>query len=479
MKLQLFPKQTLAFTSLATEILYGGAAGGGKSHLMRVAAISWCVDIPGLNVYIFRRQHGDLFKNHMEGPSGFMALLGAWVEAGYVKINLSDNQIRFWNGSVIHLCHCQHEKDMIKYQGSEIHVLMIDELTHFTDKIYRFLRNRVRLAGLDVPQKYKGVFPRILCGSNPGGVGHTWVKATFIDPFKELEVNRVEDEEGGMLRQYIPAKMSDNPRLAIDDPDYEKRLKGLGDPALVKAMKDGDWNIALGAFFADVWKPGRIVLPWFKIPPTWRVDRSFDWGSSRPSATIWWAETDGTSVDVPGQGQFTFPRGSLIAIAEDYTWNGKPNEGLRLHSHELAKRIKEAEAKLSLPQRISPGPADNAINDVRDGKSIASEMELSGVSWTKSDKSPGSRINGWDLMRKKLKNAAPTDDEGNPLPVEEPGLWVMDNCRHLIRTLPAIPADDKKPDDIDTDAEDHLADAARYRVTAPTNQVTTKKLGGT
>ncbi|CTQ45737.1 terminase large subunit domain-containing protein [Roseibium aggregatum] len=479
MQLQLFPKQTLAFTSLATEILYGGAAGGGKSHLMRVAAVAWCIDVPGIQVYIFRRQYGDLFANHMEGPSGFLSLLSEWVEAGYVKINLSDNKIRFWNGSVIHLCHCQHEKDRFKYQGAEIHVLMIDELTHFTDKIYRFLRNRVRLSGLDIPAKYKGLFPRILCGSNPGGVGHTWVKSTFIDPKPELEIYRASDDEGGMLRQYIPAKMSDNPKLAEDDPDYEKRLKGLGDEALVRAMKDGDWNIALGAFFADVWKPGRIILPHFKIPNTWRVDRSFDWGSAKPSATIWWAETDGTEVEIPGRGPFAFPRGSLIAISEDYTWNGKPDEGLRLHSTELARRIKEIEGKLGLSQMIHPGPADNAIYDVQDGKSIASEMEKIGVRWIRSDKSPGSRVNGWDHMRKMLKNAAPTDEEGNALPVEEPGLWVMDNCRHIIRTLPALPRDENKPDDIDTKAEDHIADAARYRVAAPKRSVTSSKLGGT
>lgn len=156
MELCLHERQTEAFLTEATELLYGGAAGGGKSHLMRVASIAWCVDIPGLQVYIFRRLSDDLHKNHMEGHSGFPALLSEWIEGGHAKINWSKNFIEFWNGSKIHLCHCQYEKDVIKYQGAQIHVLLIDELTHFTEKIYRYLRGRCRLGGLKVPERYRG-----------------------------------------------------------------------------------------------------------------------------------------------------------------------------------------------------------------------------------------------------------------------------------------------------------------------------------
>ncbi len=144
--LNLHPKQGVAFTSTATEILYGGAAGGGKSHLMRAAAISWCAAIPGLQVYLFRRLMPDLVKNHMEGPKGFRAMLAPWVDAGFVEI--VEGEIRFWNGARIYLCHCKEERDRYKYQGAEIHVLLIDELTHFTDAIYRFLRGRVRCGRL-------------------------------------------------------------------------------------------------------------------------------------------------------------------------------------------------------------------------------------------------------------------------------------------------------------------------------------------
>ena len=128
MDLTLHPKQGLAFLSRATEILYGGAAGGGKSHLLRVAALAWCADIPGLQVYLFRRTHPELAKNHLEGAGSFPALLSAWTGAGFVRINLSQNVIRFGNGSGIHLSHCQYPRDLLHYQGAEIHVLMIDEL---------------------------------------------------------------------------------------------------------------------------------------------------------------------------------------------------------------------------------------------------------------------------------------------------------------------------------------------------------------
>lgn len=141
-RLKLHPRQSLAFLSKATEILYGGAAGGGKSHLMRVVAIMLSMAVAGLQVYIFRRVSDDLRKNHLEGPSGLRVMLSPLVVSGHVKFNDSRGGgiFEFWNGSKIYLCHCQYEKDMYKYQGAEIHLLLMDELTLFTEAIYRFLR---------------------------------------------------------------------------------------------------------------------------------------------------------------------------------------------------------------------------------------------------------------------------------------------------------------------------------------------------
>ena len=130
LELPLHPKQGVAYLSKATEILYGGAAGGGKSYFMRAAAIIWCSLVPGLQVYLFRRIYDDLIKNHIEGSRGFRVMLAPWEQAGLCKI--VESEIRFFNGSKIFLCHCEHEKHRFKYQGAEIHVLLMDELTAFT-----------------------------------------------------------------------------------------------------------------------------------------------------------------------------------------------------------------------------------------------------------------------------------------------------------------------------------------------------------
>lgn len=475
MNLELHRQQSVAYVSPATEILYGGAAGGGKSHLMRVAAVSWCSDIPGLQVYIFRRISGDLIKNHMEGPSSFPVLLADWVQNKFVKINYSDSSIEFWNGSKIFLCHCQYEKDKYKYQGAEIHVLLIDELTHFTDSIYRYLRGRVRMAGLDLPDRYKGMFPRVINGSNPGGTGHHWVKAAFVDQGPMVMVKQPKSE-GGMLRQYIPAKVDDNPTLIKDDPDYMDRLEGLGNPALVKAMKSGDWNIVDGGMFDDLWREDVHVLAPFEMPKTWRVDRSFDWGSSRPFSVGWWAESDGSDVILKDGTRRSFPRGTLFRIQEWYGWNGKANEGLKMLAADIAKGIKERERHIAA--RVQPGPADNSIFDTQDGHCIADNMAAHGVRWERGDKSPGSRTNGWELLRGRLAAALDKDENGNSIlrtrPMEEPGLFIFSHCRQWLRTVPTLPRDEKKPDDVDSDAEDHAGDETRYRVSMPRKSAVVK-----
>lgn len=454
----LHPKQRVAFMSTATELLFGGAAGPGKSHLLRVAAILWSLEIPGLQVYIFRRTFPDLMKNHMEGPGSFPVLLADLIEKKRARINYAESYIAFNNRSKIFLCHCQYEQDVYKYKGAEIHVLMPDELTSFTETIYRFLRGRVRLGGLKVPEKYQGLFPRIVAGSNPGDVGHNWVKASFIDNAPAYDIKEMPRGDGGMRRQFIPAVLEDNPTLTDNDPDYELRLEGLGDPALVRAMRDGDWDIVAGGMFDDLWRRDIHVIEPFEIPQSWSVDRSFDWGSSRPFSVGFWAESDGTTAP---NGR-TYPRGTLFRISEWYGWSGRPNEGCKLLSDEIARGIKEREAELNLAPglKVKPGPADSSIFDTEDGPSIADKMAECGVKWEHADKSPGSRKNGWERLRMMLKAALSS-------PMEEPGLFVFNTCTDgFIRTVPVLPRDKKKTDDVDSKAEDHTGDEVRYRVMA-------------
>lgn len=446
--LKLHPKQVYALNTVGTEVLYGGAAGGGKSHLMRIAAIVWATKISGIQIYLFRRLLDDLEKNHIEGPNGFRTLLAPWIKVGLVK--MVEGEIRFWNGSKIWLCHCKDEKDRFKYLGAEIHVLLIDELTTFTEVIYRFLRGRVRMVGLTIPDEYKGQFPRILASSNPGGVGHTFVKASFIDGAQPMELRAMNDNEGGMTRQYIPARLDDNPSMEKDDPGYRAKLRGLGSPALVQAMENGDWNVVAGAFFPEFNTHTHVILP-FEVPPYWTRFTALDWGSAKPFSVGWYAISDGSPVERPGEEPYCYPAGAMIKYRE---WYGcamndgeiKPNVGIKLTAEELADGIKKREGRERVDYRV----ADPAMWNVDGGPSLAERMQTlpRKIFMRPAD---NKRISGWDAVRERLRG----DDE-------KPMLYVFSTCVHFIRTFPALQHDQYRIEDLDTDAEDHAADETRY-----------------
>jgi len=446
--LNLHRKQSIALDTEATEVLYGGAAGGGKSHLIRVAAVIWCAAIAGLQVYLFRRVREDLLKNHMEGPKGFRSLLAPWVTCGFVRI--VDDEIRFWNGSRVYLCHCKDDKDIYKYQGAEIHVLLIDELTHFTDAMYRFLRNRVRMVGINLPANYKGRFPRILAGANPGNIGHLFVKRAFVDGAETYDIRQMSAEEGGMKRQFIPALLEDNPSMASDDPGYEARLHGLGSKALVEAMRFGNWDIVEGAFF-DCWDPRRHVVRPFQVPSGWLKFCSADWGSAKPFSVGWWTvASDPMQVETRDGGKVTLPRGCLVRYRE---WYGAkaPNEGLKLHAEQVADGIVEREIKGETTYRV----LDPAAFAEDGGESIAIRMAKRGIRWKPADNARvqgRGAMGGWDQLRSRLVG----DDDGNPM------LVTFSTCHDSIRTIPALQHDKARPEDVDTDGEDHAADEWRY-----------------
>lgn len=323
-----------------------------------------------------------------------------------------------------------------------MHCLAIDEATHFTEVIYRFLRSRVRCAGLVIPDKYKGMFPRIVLASNPGNVGHQWVKAMFIDPIAPHEIWQTSGEEGGLLRQFIPAKLTDNPALERDDPTYRMRLRGMG-AELARAMEDGDWNVIAGAFFTE-FGPQHVLVP-FQIPGHWIKFRAIDWGSRRPFSVGWYAVSDGTHKyrRASDGGEFFIPRGALVRYRE---WYGceKPNEGLKLHAPAVAQGIYQRTPK---EERISYSVADPSMFAEDGGPSIAETFDKHGVTLIPADHE---RAPGWEELRARLVGE------------EYPMLYVFSTCPHWMRTLPVLQHDELKIEDLDTDQEDHAADETRY-----------------
>lgn len=470
---KLYPMQRRALITKATEVLYGGALGGGKSYLARVASIVYSLEIPGLITYLFRRTFKEVLANHVHTPGGYLDMLKDLIESGDCVYSKSDYSFTFYNGSRIQLAHSQHENDIYAHQGAQIGFLILDESTHFTPTMVRFIRSRVRLGSLVVPAKWKGLFPRILYTANPGNVGHHFFKSNFVD-FGAGHVFEAPEDEGGMMREYVPAKLVDNKILMANDPDYIKRVRGMGDTQTVKAMIDGDWESLSTGGFADLWRAKYHVIKPFAIPFGWTIDRCYDYGSSAPAACTWFAESNGEEF-VDGFGSISWvPSGTLFQIGELYFAN-KKLEGLRLAADEQARRIKQYEIDEGLWGRVIPGPADNAINDAPPGtKSIAADMAAApnNITWTRSIKSPGSRVTGMQLLRTRLAAS-------KKRPMENAGFFVFANCFHTIRTLPNLEPDPKNVEDIDSSGEDHLYDTIRYKVLSKAKTVKTTKLIGT
>ena len=219
-----------------------------------------------------------------------------------------------------------------------------------------------------------------------------------------------------------------------------------------------------GAFLGDIWSESIHVVEPFPIPSTWRIDRSFDWGSSRPFSVGWWAESDGCFVPELNR---TFPAGTLFRIHEWYGWNGKPNVGVKILAKDIAIGIRKIERNQIWGKRVETGVADSSIFDKENGMCVAKDMEDCidnetreplPVLWVGAKKHPGSRVEGARNVHERLTAST-------QFPMDSPGLFIFSTCRQWIRTVPHLPKDPRNPEDVWSDAEDHAYDETRYRAT--------------
>ena len=433
-------------------------------------AVMICLDNPGANVYLFRRHFPDLYSNHMVGYMSFPEILGKFVETGQCKINAGDMKITFSNGSCIFLRHVSHETDAIKYQGMEATAIFFDELTTFSEYIYRFLRSRVRLGGLKIKDSWKDKLPGIICASNPGGIGHAWVKRFFLDGSAPDEIRQMPSEEGGMRRQFIPAKLSDNPTLTGNDPDYATRLAGLGSPDLVRAMMDGNWDIVAGAAFEQLHRSKHQIRSFTPLKH-WTRFTSLDWGTAKPYSVGWYCVPD-EDVLLKGRDGYSdmlIPKNSIIRYREMYGWNGKPDEGCREESWQVAQKmlaieagcedmIKDIEGKKSMiteirksktVEKIDYRIGDSAMWAQHDGPSVAENFAKNGIVLEQSHKD---RAANYLEVRSRI----------NP-PAGLPGFYITDNCVQFWRTVPELQLDERHPEKgPDTRQEDHTYDEVSY-----------------
>jgi hypothetical protein len=457
--------QVLFLSSPVFETLYEGTRGPGKTDALLA---DFCQHVGQGFGAAWR---GILFRESYPELADVVAKSKAWFELWFpgAKFNESDYVWTFPDGEQLLLRHMSKPDDYRKYHGHAYPWIGWEELTNWANDVcFKLMMSCCRGTMPGMPRKVRAT-------TNPYGKGHNWVKKRYRLPQMRGKIIHTPGDpdvpdSGEPDRVAIHGNIRENRILLDADPHYISRIRAAAaNPQQVEAWLNGSWDITSGGMLDDLWRADVHSVARFQVPRSWIIDRSFDWGESKPFSVGWWAESDGTDLVFPsGRVMRTVP-GDLFRIAEWYgCQKGEENKGLRMLASDIADGIKFREISHGLAGRVKPGPADSSIFDEENGMCIANDMKKRGIKWEKADKGPGSRKQGWQQIRKRLAGAANLDEEGKlrtGRPREFPGLFVVgEMCPDFMRTVPSLPRSDKDPDDVDTDVEDHAGDESRYRV---------------
>ena len=413
------------------EVLYGGSAGGGKYFAMLADPLRY-MGHSAFSGLLLRHTTEELreliFKSQELYPKVWKGI--KWSERKMQWV--APSGARLW------MSYLDRDDDVMRYQGLAFSWIGFDELTQWaTPFAWNYMRSRLRSTASDRP-----IFMRAT--TNPGGVGHHWVKKMFIDPAPYGKAFDATDIETGEIlkypaghpksgkylfkRRFIPARLSDNPYLS-ESGAYEAMLLSLPEQQR-RQLLEGDWDIKEGAAFTEFDRTVHVIDP-YSIPNNWVKFRACDYGYGSYSGVIWFAVS---------------PAEQLIVYRELYV--------SKVLATDLADMILEAEAG---DGNIKYGVLDSSLWHKRGdtGPSLAEQMISRGCRWRPSDRSKGSRVAGKNEVHRRLQIDEFTD---------EPRLVFFNTCTNIVSQLPSIPLDKKNPEDVDTKAEDHLYDALRYGI---------------
>lgn len=415
---RMFPKQREFHNSTAKYRLFGGAAGPGKTKALLWEAILQANLAAGCDTLLLRRTYPELESSLL---AYFRRDVPRWL---YKKYNEAKHVVTWNNGSTTRFGYCRNENDVYQYQGAEFLFIGLDELTHFTLKQWQFLTSRNRCP-------VKGSYPCMAGATNPGNVGHAWVKALWVDHVPPAGFDRPElydpDEH-----DFIRARLEDNPIYA-KDVNYRRTLNALPEH-LRRAFLDGDWNVFAGQYF-DLFDVGRHTArpEEFRLEPWWPRWISVDWGFQHPSAVYW-------HCAVPAEGPIRKPEcATRIVTYREFVQNGLSPRMLGQAISERSGRERIGEVFLS-PDAFAHRTAEASI-----AEQLGDVLTANGL--PRPAPADDDRIGGWQLMYQLLENDS----------------WVItENCAKLIAGIPLLIRDERRTEDIRKMDGDDSADAARY-----------------